>query len=374
MAPSGDMSLRGEMASVHPKVAATRHEAGPGAAVGLAARWGFAFVHRLRRGGCLRDARTGLRTAADFPESEIPENATHGDAVHYMPIPVTVFDGVMKDLGGISPADCTFIDLGCGKGAALVLALDRGFGSVIGVELNSRLVPLAEENLAAFTRRTADGSGSRTVIEGDVVSFRFPEAPLVVFLLVPFGAETLAVLTNLERALRDHPRDVFIAYASPVHGDRIDDSPLFRRLPTRSPRWSVWRAVAAAPDGRSTSSGGWCRGPRAEVVARRHERLHRGHRGQQDKGHPQRLWGQPHEAQDQVDDRRVDESHVAGADSALPPGQPKTPVVIPDQGRGQQVGSPGGPCKEPGKVVLLPPRARSRPSAARWPGSRQRTR
>lgn len=243
---TGDMSLRAKWRRFSRKVAATGRETGPRAAVGLAARWSAAFARKQAYGVAarIRDARTGLSTAADFPETEFPDNATHGDAVHYMPVPATVFDGVMKDLTGISPERYTFIDLGCGKGAALLLALDHGFGRVIGVELNDRLVPVAEENLAAYARRRGTDPDRGTVVEGDVVGFRFPPEPLVVFLFNPFGADTLtAVLANLEASVADRPRDVVVAYASPVHADRIDDSEVFRRLPSRSPRWAVWRAT-----------------------------------------------------------------------------------------------------------------------------------
>ena len=109
-----------------------------GAALVTAVTWSGAFLRKqaLETGFRIRDARTGLDTASDFPEAERPENPAHDDAMHYMGVSPRIFRKLVRDLG-VAPADYTFVDLGCGKGAALLMAADQGFASVVGVELNA---------------------------------------------------------------------------------------------------------------------------------------------------------------------------------------------------------------------------------------------
>jgi SAM-dependent methyltransferase len=48
----------------------------------------------------------------------------------------------------------TFIDIGCGKGRALLLASKFGFQRILGLELSSRLVAVAKTNISKYQRRT----------------------------------------------------------------------------------------------------------------------------------------------------------------------------------------------------------------------------
>jgi SAM-dependent methyltransferase len=239
-----DLSLRAKWRRFIFKIGALRREAGVWPAVRTGVSWAAAFVRKqyLEAEARLRDARTGLDTASDFPEAEHPEDPMHDDAVHYMAVSPRIFRRVVRDLG-VAPAGYTFVDLGCGKGAALLAAADRGFASVVGVELNGRLVSVAQSNAAMYLQRGAAVSPIE-VIHGDVVDFEFPKGRTVVFMFNPFGADTLrTVLDTLEASLRENPRDVAIGYVSPVHAELLDRSPLFERLPSSSPRWAVYRSV-----------------------------------------------------------------------------------------------------------------------------------
>jgi hypothetical protein len=91
-----------------------------------------------------------------------------------------------------------------------------------------------------------------TIVRGDVVDFEFPRSPSLVYMYNPFGGDTLAaVLRRLEESVRDHPRDVVIAYVSPRHGHLLDTSPAFERIPTQSRqpavwKWAIFRSVPGA--------------------------------------------------------------------------------------------------------------------------------
>ena len=119
----------------------------------------------------------------------------------------------------------TFVDLGCGKGKALLLAGRAGFGRVVGVELS--------EELAEVARRNVGSAGSVAGIEvhtQDATEYAFPRDPLVVFLYHPFDEPVLRpVLANLRESLREHPREAYIVYVAPHLGAVLDETPFLTK-------------------------------------------------------------------------------------------------------------------------------------------------
>ena len=108
--------------------------------------------------------------------------------------------------------DYTFIDIGCGKGRTLILALDYGFRNVVGVEFAAELVAIARANLAS---RGLDTNANVTVLQEDATQYEFPGGPLVVYLYNPFGPEVFRkVLDNLLRSLDATSDDCVIVYGS----------------------------------------------------------------------------------------------------------------------------------------------------------------
>jgi SAM-dependent methyltransferase len=108
-------------------------------------------------------------------------------------------------------AAVTFVDLGCGKGRALLVAQEFGFAHVVGVELAPDLAVIASSNL-----NRAGMGGRAEIVTGDASSFRYPEGPLVVFLYHPFLARVLRqTLDNLRDQLAERPRRVYLLRANP---------------------------------------------------------------------------------------------------------------------------------------------------------------
>jgi predicted RNA methylase len=115
-------------------------------------------------------------------------------------------------------ANFTFIDVGAGKGRALILAARFPFRRLIGVEFAVELVKAAEANLAmpAVVRL----SRSRIeMIHTDALTFDFPpHDPLVVYLFNPFGASIIrGIAKNLFSSLKQNPQAVEVIYMNPIH-------------------------------------------------------------------------------------------------------------------------------------------------------------
>jgi SAM-dependent methyltransferase len=122
-----------------------------------------------------------------------------------------------------------FVDLGCGKGRALIVAGEFSFRKIQGIELSSRLAKIARENLARVGRRFPTRPPF-AVVEGNAVTSPFPEGKLVFFFYHSFGEELLAeLIQEIESFLARGNGPVFFIYYNPVNGHVLDRSPAFTR-------------------------------------------------------------------------------------------------------------------------------------------------
>jgi SAM-dependent methyltransferase len=105
-----------------------------------------------------------------------------------------------------------FVDVGCGKGRVLLMALQSAVGVAVGVELDAGFLDAARDNLEG----SGSDSGRYDLFHGQVQDFNFDSAT-VLFLFNPFGAKTMReMLDRVAASLRRRPREVRIVYVNPV--------------------------------------------------------------------------------------------------------------------------------------------------------------
>jgi SAM-dependent methyltransferase len=98
-----------------------------------------------------------------------------------------------------------FVDIGCGKGRALLLAARHPFARLVGVEFAEVLVDAA--------RRNTETLGVPVDLHcADATGFRFPPGPLVIYLYNPFGP---AVMDMVARHSAQAPGPVQVMYLNP---------------------------------------------------------------------------------------------------------------------------------------------------------------
>jgi SAM-dependent methyltransferase len=125
--------------------------------------------------------------------------------------------------------DYDFIDLGCGKGRAIIVASEFQFRSISGIELSSDLAKIARRNIE-IVERCFPMRPPAVAIEGNAITFPFPESKLVLFFCHSFGEELLLqLIKKLESSLSSGNGPVFFIYYNPVHGNVLDASPVFTR-------------------------------------------------------------------------------------------------------------------------------------------------
>lgn len=192
--------------------------------------------------------RRGIRNTLSLVFRFVPEwwfdvrNGTKTSGFHFVHELDHVGDSAGYPYLGSNPADMrhalkelgngghgTFVDLGCGKGRALVIAARHGYPSVVGVEFVGDFCETARENLAAFQRRTGNQSKVE-VLHQDAATYRPGPDTTTFFFYNPFPAEVLAAAAqNIHDSWRTHPREVRVIYARAEHAEVFEDSPLWRR-------------------------------------------------------------------------------------------------------------------------------------------------
>lgn len=177
----------------------------------------FDLLHGVETGGLL------------FPEDL--SSGKHSDLYNngYFGIAPSVFRKLCGSLN-IDYCDFTFIDLGSGKGGALLLASEFPFREIIGVELSPKLHRTAMENVARY-RPMMRKCTNVHCLEDDAAEYKLPSGPLVLYMWNAFeGLAFERMLTNLETSLEQEPREIYVLYVHPEMDTRLTASRLLHRL------------------------------------------------------------------------------------------------------------------------------------------------
>lgn len=160
---------------------------------------------RLRASNLMWELLLGISTRGAAPEIGTEEYAPYATA------PYAALHAILAHLK-LRPDD-VFVDLGCGKGRVVCCAARLAVREVIGVDMSSDLLTIAQANV----RRLRGKRSSTRLVLAKAEEFNYPEVTAV-YLFNPFGARTLsAVLSNFERATHERGTAIKVAYFNPVH-------------------------------------------------------------------------------------------------------------------------------------------------------------
>jgi len=133
----------------------------------------------------------------------------------YQPTDPALFHEMLSKLE-IDFSRFAFIDIGSGKGRVLLMAADYPFRRIVGIELLPQLHRIAQENIAKYKSGSQRCFAIETIC-GDALNFNFPPEPMLIYLFNPLPeAGLMTVVANLERALKQNPRPVYLLYHNPL--------------------------------------------------------------------------------------------------------------------------------------------------------------
>jgi len=174
-----------------------------------------------RRAGQRFDAAHNVTTEALIFLGELdPENVGPGIefATHYEATPV---DDVQRllDASPLAPQRVTFVDVGSGMGRVVLLAAERPFRQIVGVEISPALHEVARANRDSYPRQRLQCRDVR-LVRADASKFTFPRGDLVVYLYNPFRSEVLDPV--LDELLAEPNREIVLLYHTPLERAAIE--------------------------------------------------------------------------------------------------------------------------------------------------------
>ena len=174
------------------------------------------------------DWQHGVSTCGDANLANLTlvgKSADHG--VFYHPAHPKLLFEIFNSLKIDFPSH-TFVDLGSGKGRALLVASEYPFAEIIGVEFAAELHEIAARNIQSYRSKTQRCKNVRSV-NLDAAEFEMPATPLVLYLFNPFRpAVLIPVLQRLQRSLDSQPREVTLIYTAPFHANLIEQETALR--------------------------------------------------------------------------------------------------------------------------------------------------
>jgi SAM-dependent methyltransferase len=174
------------------------------------------------------DAIPGVETYRAAYFSELKYEGTSGQSANpYEPVREEEFDAVFTKLG----VDCSnyhLVDIGSGKGRAVLLAARIGFKHITGVEYSKDLHAVAVRNIAA-ARNKWPNVDRITLVQGDASLFTPPKPPIIYYMCNPFGEEVMIkFMARVIESLQSYSGDVWIVYWNPTARRVIDESSIFK--------------------------------------------------------------------------------------------------------------------------------------------------
>jgi SAM-dependent methyltransferase len=178
------------------------------------------------------DLEHGVDTSGLLFAEHLASGHTHDDHINaYWGTPSSGFRGVMEHwrqtFAGTAYAieDYSFIDIGCGKGRALMLASEMPFRRVIGVELNPDLTAIAGKNIAAWKTRPHPCVDIE-VLNMDALDAPIPEGPAAVYIYNSFNLYVMLPFLDRLRQLAHHrAAPIDLIYAQPQQARLMESAP-----------------------------------------------------------------------------------------------------------------------------------------------------
>ncbi|MEM9411525.1 MAG: class I SAM-dependent methyltransferase [Planctomycetota bacterium] len=158
----------------------------------------------------MTESRLGVDTSHS---NDASWSRNDGENHCYEAINTKCFEDIISFLD-IEPNVDVFMDVGCGKGRAVILAAFKPFKKVYGLERCHELVTIARENVRLV--------GSRAccpieIVDGCATETDLPDEVNILFLFNPFSGTVLkSFLEKVKSSLARRPRKLQIAYVLPI--------------------------------------------------------------------------------------------------------------------------------------------------------------
>ena len=116
----------------------------------------------------------------------------------------------------VNPSECSFLDVGCGKGICMKCAVESGYGKDAGLDLDKHLLGIAKKNMSILKMDVR-------LINANAVDFDGYADFDVFYFYNPFGRSVFEqVIEKIKESQKTRNRDIWIAYYHPVFSELFD--------------------------------------------------------------------------------------------------------------------------------------------------------
>jgi len=183
------------------------------------------------------DRLYGTDTGGLIPGASLASGSTSDQHITaYYAIAPSILNGLIDLWLASDPPhpidEYTLLDIGAGKGRAILTAAQHPFRAVIGVEINPGLASIACENIRKFTASPAANLLAPVqIVHADALEITLHTTPTVITLFHPFEAPILRrFLAKIQQHQAQHPAALDILYTNAEHAALLDRNPFFTRL------------------------------------------------------------------------------------------------------------------------------------------------
>jgi len=201
------------------------------------------------------DLAHGVDTCGEIPLTTLDfESSNKTFGLEYQSHHPEIIRSALRALD-VRHQDYTFVDVGCGKGRVLLVALEFPFRKVIGLEFAPSLAETARQNLLRYRGRRR--CNDVEVITGDATEYEFGSEAQVLYFYSPFSPRVLnGVVRRVEESFQRSPREMLVVFSGVLSmRDRgFGSSPDYVRL-VRSAHMDIFRhrpLAAHRPESRTT--------------------------------------------------------------------------------------------------------------------------
>jgi len=172
-------------------------------------------VQRYYASGRLFDEKNSVQTSGKTLLAELTIDEFSSDqSMWYEPAPINVVPNVLRNLRE-SYENFTFVDLGSGRGRAVLQASHFDFKKIVGVEFAKELHRHAVENLRRY-QNNKQRCQDVELLCVDVRDYEFPDTDMVVFIFDSFKVDLLRhVVGMLKASFYIRPRKIYLVYLNP---------------------------------------------------------------------------------------------------------------------------------------------------------------
>jgi len=172
------------------------------------------------------DAKYGTATSKWVApvDAGIEDEAVLMAAYDYGPTPAKVMRHILHHLSSYDLSEFSFVDLGCGKGRAMLLASEYPFREILGVDASAKHCDVARNNIERFLKASNQVRCNNIQVRcEDAGKFSFPNTSLIVYMYEPFRWEIFKrVIDNLSAFKQETAHKVLLAYSCPLQEHALE--------------------------------------------------------------------------------------------------------------------------------------------------------